>query len=153
MSKDLTIICLGGDIYSYYEAVRLPANFCNLCGKRLLAACENCDAILPHPIYVNRVLVPPSFCTNCGKPFPWTAARLDAANEALDMIEGFSDDDRDSVRKNISDVIQETPRTEVAATKIQRILSKTQGPSKVLFEKVFAPLLVEAAKNLIPGHH
>ena len=59
---------------------------------------------------------PPAFCHNCGEPFPWTETRLDAARELTKETEEL-DQDRDKLLESMPDLVADTPRTTLAATK------------------------------------
>ena len=41
----------------------------------------------------------PSFCPDCGEPYPWTEAKLKAAQELTDLNEDLSPEERETHQK------------------------------------------------------
>jgi hypothetical protein len=103
-------------------------------------------------VSVQRPVSVPGYCTKCGKPYPWTTATIAAATELADELEGLADEDRVTLKENVSDLLTDTPRTEVAATKVRKVLKRI-GPAA--FEAIRAVLInvvTEAVKrNLFPS--
>ena len=47
----------------------------------------------------------PAFCYKCGDPFPWTAAALRAAEDLADEMDALSDDEKESLKKTLPDLV------------------------------------------------
>lgn len=63
---------------------------------------------------------PPSYCFNCGAAFPWTAERIEAAQELADEIDGLEPDERRLLEKSIDELTKDTARTNLAAVRYKK---------------------------------
>jgi hypothetical protein len=72
---------------------------------------------------------PPAFCVACGAAYPWTNERLAAARESVELLDGLSDQERDELRLSLDALIVDIPKTQIAALKAKRLLSKASGPA------------------------
>jgi hypothetical protein len=98
-----------------------------------------------------RHIPPQSFCYDCGTPYPWTRAKLDAARDFADMLEGLSDGEREKLKESLTDLVADTPRTAVAATRWKMHLAKAGQVVAEGFKEVMYNIAVEAAKKGIWG--
>ena len=92
---------------------------------------------------------PSNFCYACGKPYPWTEKRLAAAQELTDEIDELSNDEKKSLKESILDLAQDTPRTELASIRYQKISKKLTGPVKSILNKVVTSIATEATKKFL----
>lgn len=59
---------------------------CHECGGETISQCPSCSVAIRGYHHVPGIIIAggyerPAFCHECGKPFPWTAAGLEAARE------------------------------------------------------------------------
>ena len=84
--------------------------------------------------------------------FPWTSARLAAAKESAGEVEGLSDDERETLKNSLDDLTTDTPKTEVAASRVKRLLAKSGKFAADTLLKVLVTVATESAKKIIfPG--
>jgi hypothetical protein len=67
---------------------------------------------------------PPDYCSNCGEAYPWTNAKLEAAQQVIDLEKDLTDEDKNNLKSCIKAIISNTPKTVVAAITFKRITSK-----------------------------
>ena len=91
----------------------------------------------------------PPFCVNCGAPYPWTQASLDAARELAGELHNLSESERTELAKSLPDLVANTPRTVVVATRFKRLISKAGAEAGAAFEKILVNVVAEAAKKFI----
>lgn len=158
---DTAQVCMNGHMIN--ACVRRNPEFnqkcCDKCGAPTITNCEKCNSpvqglrmntsfLAPDP---GRHIAPRGFCYECGAPYPWTKARLDAAKEFADMLEGLSDDEREKLKESLTDLVADTPRTALAATKWKFYLAKAGQFVADGFKEVMYDIAVEAAKRGIWG--
>lgn len=127
--------------------------FCPTCGAPTVEACEHCRAPMRGNIELRGSITsrtawsgPPAHCFKCGKPFPWTAAGLQAVAELADAIEELTDHERAELASLMPDLVSETPRTKVAGFKVLTILARLKEPARAALKGVMADVVVEAGK-------
>lgn len=94
---------------------------------------------------------PPSYCHNCGSPFPWTAARLQAAKDLADELDELDNEDREILKSSLDDISSDAPGTEVATVRIKRIMTKLSGTGAEMLRKVVVDVASEAVKKIFLG--
>jgi hypothetical protein len=145
-------VCLNGHtITSSFETQpELHKKFCDTCGSETITQCQNCDEKIQgshsEAFYVGYT--PPSFCHNCGKPFPWTEKRLEAARELTMMAEELAND-QEKLLNSLSDLMTDTPRTQVAALHWRRALSKLGSGTAEAMKQILISIVTEAAKQTL----
>lgn len=120
-------------------------------------ACPNCDvkirgayeASSPGVILFGDVMKAPAYCLNCGKAFPWTASRLESARLLTDEVEGLSAEDREQLKVTFPDLIADTPRTVVAATRFKKISAKAGRAFVDGMRQLFVDIASETAVKII----
>ena len=149
-------VCLNGHTATdrVEVAPESTEQFCSTCGARTIKACPACDAGIRGDYHVPGLPVlapyhPPHHCHNCGKPFPWTAAKISAAQEMADELD-ISDQDRETLKGVIVDLSTDSPRTELAAHRFNRIAKAGKGVAEFL-RPIVVDLATDAAKKLISG--
>lgn len=91
----------------------------------------------------------PAFCRKCGKNYPWTQMALEAAEEAIELMDELNNDDKHRFKENMKDIISETPRTTVAANIISRLLAKVAPGTGDIFRQAVSGITVEGVKQLL----
>ena len=119
---------------------RLPG-YCPNCGAKNIDACQQCCAPIEYYRDGN------AFCGACGKPFPWTEAALRSAKELTDELEDLSSDDKRLLIQSYDDLVVDTPRTTLAASRFKRIVGSLAPTAKELLTKIVVDFSTQAAKT------
>lgn len=158
---DTAQICLSGHVVN--EATRsapdLSSKFCKKCGQPTIEQCPSCAAQIKgrnHALGTHgtpstsstRESRVPLYCYNCGKYYPWTQTTLDTAKELLSE-EDLTPEDKAKIAESLPDIITQTPRTPLAATRIRKVVDKMSGVGKEGFEQLLSDITTESAKRLI----
>jgi hypothetical protein len=156
---DVAQICTNG--HAITDRLRTaPARskpFCPDCGAPTISACPECsvaiqgDYDVPGVFVLGGVYQPPKFCFGCGTPFPWTAERLKSGRELADEIEGLEPAERERLKTELGEITHDGPKTEVAASRVRKILDKVKGPSGQALQKVVTEIATDAAKKILFG--
>ena len=93
----------------------------------------------------------PAFCYKCGKPFPWTDARLRAAEDLADELDDITSDERESLKKSLHDLVRETPSTRVAETRFKKIMQKVGRDGYEGMRALLKDIVSEAVRKTIFG--
>jgi hypothetical protein len=72
---------------------------------------------------------------------------LDAADELADELEELTPEDRERLKTSIADLSRDTPRTEVASTRVKKILKKLGSASATALKSILVDVATEAAKK------
>lgn len=158
---DTAQVCTNGHMISICSVRYSKYNqeHCDRCGAATITTCPHCGADIRGLPFTTNILgggsgrdnMPPNFCHNCGKPYPWTEGTLEAARELADDLEGVSAEEKEKLKQGLNDLVADTPRTALAATRWKRALSKTGQAAISCFENVMSGILVEAAKRQLFG--
>lgn len=123
-------------------------NFCPKCGSATVLSCSGCKAkIISADSNPYRQFAIPSFCYNCGAPFEWTKSAIQAANQFADELGELSLEERDNLKATVSDLIVDSARTPLAASRAQKILAKIGGPAAQAFTQILISVLTGEAKK------
>ncbi|MFW5433281.1 DUF2321 domain-containing protein [Paenibacillus apiarius] len=150
-------ICLNGHVLtSLSEASpHLLGAFCSDCGAKTITNCPACkDKIkgaYKEDVFtvINPTITTPSFCESCGAAFPWTESKIQAAIDLFYEVAEFDQVDKEKFESSLNDIISETPRTTLAATRIRKILDKAPPFFIDGFKQIFYGITVEIAKRLL----
>lgn len=148
-------ICLNGHVIttSADSDPDLCERFCSRCGVETTTACRKCDAPIrgyydaAGSVTVTSSYSLPRFCHSCGQAYPWTAARLSAAEELADELDDLSLEERELLKKSLAELVHDTPAAELAAIRVKKALRKVGSASVDTFRKVLVDILSEAAKK------
>lgn len=155
---DVAQICLNGHVINKYARTmpRFNKEFCDTCGARTIIACQKCNASIQGCYDSGLVIIGPSepfpaptFCHDCGAPYPWTEKGLEAARELVSELEGLTEDEKAVLAKDLDDIIAETPRTTVAATKWKEVLGKVGSEAALAFREIFIEIASEPARKVL----
>lgn len=129
---------------------------CDRCGAPTITSCPSCNADIRGyyhaPDALNfRPYTAPAFCHKCGKPFPWTAAGLSAAEELADELEGLTEQERESLKKSLNDLIRETPNTRVAETRFKRLMKKVGKDGYESMRSILTDMVSETVRKTVFG--
>lgn len=156
---DVAQICVNGHVINP-SARSLPQHnqdFCDRCGARTITRCPNCDAPIKGDYDNPEVLIlpgsysRPNYCHKCGKPYPWTATKLKAARELSEELSGLTPQDRELLARSLDDIVQDNPRTELAAMRVKRILGKAGKEASDGLKAILIDIAREAVRKQIWG--
>ena len=155
-SYDVAQICLNGHVInaSAKEYPQFNNKFCDKCGAATITNCLNCNSEIQGEYHAEGVIsishyTAPTFCPNCGKPYPWTEARTQAAHELAQELENISDGDKEILTQSINEIVKDSPKTTLAATRFKKILSKTSIPIINAFKDILIDIVSETAKKFL----
>jgi hypothetical protein len=101
---------------------------------------------LPEPGILTVQSTPvPNNCDACGTAYPWRQQALAAAVEAVQLE--LDEQAGAAAAALIPDIAVETPRTEIAAYKLKKLLAKLQKPAYDVAIKVVSDIASAAAKK------
>ena len=136
----------------------IKEDFCEKCGKLTITNCQKCDKWIKGEFYNPDVNIigfnfpPPNFCWSCGQAYPWTKSKIKAIKELIDFENNIREDEKKIMKKNIEDIINETPRTKVASMKFKQGLAKTGKETAKALRDILVDIASETAKkNLFGG--
>lgn len=149
-------VCLNGHVVTaYYESSpEARKKHCVRCGQSTIYECNECKAPI-HGWYIQPNVSylcpfdPPDFCHECGKPYPWTKAKIEAANEFVDDLDELSKDDKDKFKKSIDEIIKNSPRGNMAVNKIAKLIRKLDPVNNSGARKLLDDISGEALKKYI----
>lgn len=126
-------ICLNGHcITSTYENDPLDRQpFCDQCGAKTIIECPSCHAKIRgsytygdnSTFFGGLGYKVPAFCSQCGAPFPWTQTALDVAAALINEEDELSSNDREALVEVLPAIINQTPKTSLAAVRFKKALS------------------------------
>lgn len=159
---DVAQVCLNGHMVN--DATKaVPKNnnkFCGQCGAPTITQCPKCNSDLRGYYHDESDLtllgmstsVPgqlTSFCIECGAPFPWTESKLQAARDLVQELDELKPEDKDILTKSLDELVSDTPRTQLAATRFKRIASKAGIEGAGALKSILVDIISETAKNMI----
>jgi hypothetical protein len=147
-------VCTNGHTVtsSIENSSSLMADFCMKCGAATVYQCGNCLKPIrgyyktPGVISIHRYTAP-NFCYGCGKPYPWMSAQIDTAKELAEELEDLTEIERAKLKSAIDDIVVESPRSELAATRIKKILDTISGTIGDTFQKIVVQIAAETVKK------
>lgn len=154
---DVAQVCLNGQVVNdtSQENPQMNQDYCSNCGERTITVCCNCSepvrGFLHIPGVVYSDYARPSFCHNCGEPYPWTERKLEAANELAQELDELTSKEKDRLSGTLPDIVSETPKTTVAATRFKRLVAKVGGMAGEAFKDILSDIASETAKKMIWG--
>lgn len=156
---DVALICTNGHLINS-SSLRYPSSnskFCKDCGARAIDQCEECNNPIRGIYHITGVLryreiSVPSYCINCGTPYPWIKERIAAALELADLVDEISAEDKNILEESLDDIVRETPRSQIAALKFKKVISKMGSNVASAFRDILVDIASETAKKTIwPG--
>ncbi len=123
-------ICLNGHCITPNLEISssLSQEYCDKCGAKTICACPECGAHIRGEYHVDGVVTfggsftVPAFCCSCGAAFPWTSSALDAIKELISEEDELLEMEKEKLIASLPDIITETPKTQLAATRIKKAL-------------------------------
>src|SRR4029453_17465682 len=155
-AHDVALICLNGHVINdcALTAPELNQDHCDKCGEPTRTKCISCGweirgRFMGGPTILLGQFSAPSYCSKCGHPYPWTERRLRAAKELADEFNELDDDDRKKLKESIDDLVKDSPATQLAGTRVKKILAKLGKGSAGARKSVIIDVLSETAKKIL----
>lgn len=157
---DVAQICLNGHVITErtQRAPERMQKFCKQCGEPTITECQNCNAPIRGYYQVEGVVTlsagaptAPSYCHECGHPYPWSEKKLEAAWELADELEELNDEEKEKLKNSLEDITRDSPKTELATTRVKKILGKLGKESYEIAKNILIDLATEAAKKSLFG--
>jgi hypothetical protein len=152
-SYDTAQICLNGHVVNSttIDFPEFSKDFCTDCGQKTITQCPQCHTPIQGDLrgVFGGKLEAPRFCHKCGEPYPWTAARITAARELANELDGLDKDDRMLLVASIEDIVRDSPKTTLAATRFRKIVAKGGKVAVDSFRDILVNVAAEAAKRII----
>lgn len=154
---DVAQVCLNGHLITQYSKTspQHMEEFCAKCGQRTITTCPACNEPIRGFYHVEGVISfgsdysLPSYCYKCGKAYPWTSSRLEAAAELVREAELLDQDEQTQLIESLDDIVADSPRTQLAATRAKRLLSKAGLTVANVFRDMIVDIASEAAKKIL----
>jgi hypothetical protein len=148
-------ICLSGHLVNDQADSATERNkvYCEVCGERTITACVACSAklrgyYLRHSGLRSHGLDRcPAFCYQCGMPHPWTATTLEAAKAMASELEGLTIEERQTLAQSLEDLVRDNPRTQLAATRTKKALTKVAAPAAKALWETIRPIITDAVRK------
>lgn len=150
-------VCLNGHVRSrnIREYQSWGETYCSECGAQTIQECPACHKPLRGAnLDVLRLITSDekfaAYCHECGAAFPWTTSRVEAATELLRESE-LSQSDQIQLVAVLPDLLTDTPRTQVAIARYQRIIKNAGKAIQSGMRDILIDIASEAVKKTIWG--
>lgn len=151
---DIAQICLNGHVING-DTIHYPEyskDYCTDCGSETIKNCPSCKGEIRgnsiDGIY-DTIEKPPAYCHLCGKPYPWTDTTLQSTQELIELEESISQEEKDYFSKNLPEILVETPKTKLVATKLKIFLNKASREVSSGVRDIIVDIASETAKKII----
>lgn len=147
-------VCINGHVVTDNYENSGGSEFCKECGAKTITNCEECGGQIPGDLINSNVVIimesfPDKYCPHCGAAYPWTQMLIDASKELAQEFEELSSQDRKTIVESIPDLINDTPRTELASKRFKRILTNAGHGIYDSFYRLLVDVLSETAKKTL----
>jgi hypothetical protein len=154
---DTAQICLNGHVITdrYSKASDKRQVFCDKCGQPTITACTTCYTAIkgdyngPGVVKLGSTYTVPAFCHGCGEPFPWTWTAMTAAKELVNDLDNLSDTEKSAIKSSIDDMVRNTPRTTLAATRFKNLIAKAGDEAEKSLQTILTGIIPETAENIV----
>jgi hypothetical protein len=157
---DVAQVCQNGHVInsSARESPERNKPYCSECGKKTITACPACNSPIqghynvPGVVAIGFQYHPPAYCHQCGAPYPWTAAKLQAAHALAEDQSNLNDRERQELSTSLDDLVTNTPMTKVSAGRFKRLVAKAGPQAADAFRELLVDIASETAKKILwPG--
>lgn len=153
---EVALICKNGHVINSRarSSPECNSNYCDKCGEQTIQKCEGCGSSIRGRYVLERVVdffttyLAPSYCHECGRPYPWQEKKLKALEEALQLNEELSNEEKQEFIESAKDIITDNPRTQIGVLKIQRLLKKIGKGASDMFYNLIIDIASETAKKM-----
>lgn len=119
-------ICENGHAVSIYSQT-CSDRYCTFCGAKVISVCPSCGVTIRGRSsgdysFLGSFAVP-SYCPRCGKPYPWIQNAIQSAIYVLEEENRLTFDERQKMIDVLPDIVSETPKTQLASIRYQKIIA------------------------------
>jgi hypothetical protein len=154
---DIAQVCFNGHVTNS-SAKRISEHnqeYCNRCGQKTITNCPSCNNEIRGDYwgggFSTAEFIAPSYCQKCGKPFPWTENKIKSVIEYSKEFGGLDSNEADELEKSINDLVSDTPKTQLGASRFKRIMTKVGAESASAIKEIIVDIVSESAKKIIWG--
>lgn len=153
---DVAQICLNGHVInsSAKASPEFSKKFCDRCGALTVTQCGHCNGDIRGTYHMPGVVASfhfhaPAFCAGCGAAYPWTETTLQAARDLTNELGGLNEAEKEALSKSLDDLVRDSPQTQVAATRLKRLLPKIGREGAATLRDLLVDIASETAKRMI----
>ena len=151
---DIAQVCPNGHVAnsSFVDLPEFNKDFCETCGEKTINECSKCQKPIRgnyRGIEMQLDFQPPAYCRFCGNAFPWIERRIQAAIELATQIGELSGNDSDEFEQSVKDIVRDTPRTQISASRFKKLLTKVGVQTAQGIRDVLIDIASETAKKII----
>lgn len=96
---------------------------------------------------------PPSFCIKFGRKFPWTLTKLRAARKLTNQLADLSEEEKETLKNTLDDIVRGTPKTNLAAGIFGKIIQRIGPDAAQSLKSILISITTQEAKDIIWGSH
>lgn len=150
---DFAQICRNGHLVTSFATLlrESTAKFCRQCGEATIMACEQCNTRIRGSRTGQYRYSIPRYCHECGHPYPWTTRTIEAALELARQSSELTDEDNKTLEEDLTDVVRQTPRSQVAAGRFRQVMTKAGKTTAEGVKNIVTDILSETMKKAIWG--
>ena len=155
---DVAQICENGHVANTMarEYPGTNQDYCDKCGARTIVICPSCSTGIRGHYHMPGVFgfdsyTAPAFCFKCGKPFPWTLAGLRAVEDLADEMDALTDQEKETLKASVHDLVRETPKSKVAETRFKKIMQKVGREGFEAMRSLLTGLVNESVRSALFG--
>lgn len=153
---DVMQVCLNGHKITgtYRSQGESARQRCPECGEPTIISCPECDATIPGRYRTPGIVDltsgpdPDAYCHECGQPYPWTQRKMEAAEELIELAD-IDDTEKHDLREEIPNLINDTPRSKVAAFKLKEFLERAGNIMSKEARDLLVDIASETAKKVL----
>lgn len=152
---DTAQICKNGHLVTeYYESSPVhDEKFCSKCGVETVVKCLQCNTKIRGTYHVPMVCgfskyTVPLYCYSCGEPYPWTEEKIKAIKDFSNEMD-LTTEDKKIIEENVSAIVVDSPKTQVSAVRIKKVLSKAGSAFAQKLQDMIVDIASETAVKLI----
>ena len=128
------------------------APHCDMCGAPTITQCDSCKQPIRGRYHMDGVwapgsYTPPAFCSKCGATFPWTESKLQTARDFVAELKELKPKERELLNQSIEELVANTPRTEIAALRVKKLLKKVSAEARPVLQGILVKILTEAVRQ------
>ncbi len=155
---DMAQICKNGHLITAHckSSPSHKEKYCSKCGVETITTCLYCSAEIRGcyqtlGVTSNVGIEIPLYCYSCGKPYPWTEEKIKAIKDFSKEME-LSLEDKQIIEDNVTEIVVDTPKTQVSAVRIKKVLSRVGGAFADRLRNMIVDIASETAVKLIKGN-
>jgi hypothetical protein len=154
---DIAQICMNGHVVNrgMRQMPGANQNCCSKCGAPTIHKCQQCQA----DINGNRLMSgpggslitfdQPAYCPKCGTAYPWIVSKIEVAKLLIQETDGLEDAEKEKLAGSIDDLVKESPRTQLAATRLKKAAGKIGVEGLKVLKDTISDIVSNTVKELL----